>query len=285
MSVITSALATAALAVAIGVAVAAEKRHKRVRKRLARLEDRDAELLRLLKSVAARTTGVTPVTFRSQFGEDLLILELLGWPNDGYFIEVGGYDGITNSTSAALEQLGWTGLLVEPVPELCALACTNRPAARVEHAALGKRGSTGTARLTHFQGPPGYDESSHLQTADSAATRRPPADTPARTIDVPLTTLDDLLADTTDRVDAASIDVEGHELDVLDGFDLDRYRPAILLVEDHSRAGTGPINDALIPRGYTQAGWLAWNRVMIRTDRADVLDRARALGMLPPDRA
>ena len=296
MSTIATILGAAALAVAIASAAVADRRHKRARKRLARLEHRDAELLTLLKATAARALEpaqidtATPVAFRSQFGEDILILELLGWPRQGSFVEVGGYDGLTNSVSSALEQLGWQGLLVEPVPELFAKAKASRPRARVVHAAVGKRGSKGTAKLRHFEGDAQsderYDESSHLESTTYApGTRRPPASTPARTIDVPLTTLDDLLAGPlqahTQRIDAASIDVEGHELDVLDGFDLDRFQPAVILVEDHTRAGRGPINHALEPRRYVQVGWLAWNRVMVRRDREDVLAHARALGMHP----
>lgn len=33
-------------------------------------------------------------------------------------------------------------------------------------------------------------------------------------------------------IDFISIDVEGHELDVLDGFDLARWRPRLILIED-----------------------------------------------------
>lgn len=281
-------IAIAALVTA-GLGIATQnKRHARVRRRLARLEHRDAELLTLLKATASRLserTNGSPIAFRSQFGEDLLILELLGWPSEGTFVEVGGYDGLTNSVSSALEQLGWTGLLVEPVPALYEQARANRPDARVVHAAVGRKGSSGTATLRHYDDARGYDESSHLESStDNTGTRRPPKNTPVRTIEVPLTTLTDLLDELfkdipTDRVDAASIDVEGHELDVLDGFDLDRFQPAVLLVEDHTRAGRSPINDALEPRGYDQVGWLAWNRVMVRRDRDDVRRRAEAVGL------
>ena len=277
-------IAIAALVTA-GLGIATQnKRHARVRRRLARLEHRDAELLTLLKATASRLaerTNGSPITFRSQFGEDLLILELLGWPTQGTFVEVGGYDGITNSVSSALEQLGWSGLLVEPVPALFEQAHANRPDARVVHAAVGRKGSSGTATLRHYDDAKGYDESSHLESSThNAGTRRPPKNTPVRTIEVPLTTLTDLLEGmSAERVDAASIDVEGHELDVLDGFDLDRFKPAILLVEDHTRAGRSPINDALEPRGYDQVGWLAWNRVMVRRDRDDVRRRALAVGL------
>lgn len=48
-------------------------------------------------------------------------------------------------------------------------------------------------------------------------------------------TLDAILqeADAPAPVDFASINVEGHEVEVLRGFDLARWRPRLLLVEDH----------------------------------------------------
>lgn len=279
MNTLTTILAVAALATAIAAVAIADKRHKRVRRRLLRLDRRCDELMQLLKATAARVNPSAhgPVTLRSQFGEDLLLLELLDWKPDGFYIEVGAYDGKTYSVSAALEQLGWDGLLIEPVPDLYEKAKANRPNARVVHAAASRRGSSGTTSMTHLVGGHDYDASSHLTPSDGAALKRPPSGVEVRTVEVPLTTVDALLEGHTERVDIASIDVEGHELDLLDGFDLDRYQPAVVLIEDHSLADTSPIHAYLTQRGYTQTGWLHWNRVMVRTDRPDVLARAEAL--------
>ena len=48
-------------------------------------------------------------------------------------------------------------------------------------------------------------------------------------------TLDDILeqAEAPMPIDFVSIDVEGHEVEVLSGFDLARWRPRLILVEDH----------------------------------------------------
>ena len=47
-------------------------------------------------------------------------------------------------------------------------------------------------------------------------------------------TLDDLLAEAGNpRLDYVSIDVEGAELQVLSGFNLERHRPPLVLIEDH----------------------------------------------------
>jgi hypothetical protein len=53
-------------------------------------------------------------------------------------------------------------------------------------------------------------------------------------IEVPARTLDDILeeAKAPAPIDFVSIDVEGHEVEVLKGFDLRRWQPRLLLIED-----------------------------------------------------
>src|SRR5438093_11350898 len=65
--------------------------------------------------------------------------------------------------------------------------------------------------------------------------RMGPGAQPQQVIDVPVRTLDDILfeARAPKGFDFLSIDVEGHELEVLSGFDLGRWRPRLILLEDH----------------------------------------------------
>lgn len=47
---------------------------------------------------------------------------------NGYFVEIGGYDGLRHSNTLALENhLDWSGILVEPIPELFKQMQANRP--------------------------------------------------------------------------------------------------------------------------------------------------------------
>src|SRR5207253_9282795 len=52
---------------------------------------------------------------------------------------------------------------------------------------------------------------------------------------VPARILDDILqeAEAPVPIDLLSIDVEGHELEVLRGFDLHRWKPRLMMIEDH----------------------------------------------------
>src|SRR5438093_7481217 len=65
--------------------------------------------------------------------------------------------------------------------------------------------------------------------------RMGPGAQPQQVIDVPVRTLDDILFEARAPLgfDFLSIDVEGHELEVLSGFDLARWRPRLILIEDH----------------------------------------------------
>lgn len=48
--------------------------------------------------------------------QDQWVIDTLKGKRDGYFVEIGAYDGVTHSNTLALErEFGWTGILVEAV--------------------------------------------------------------------------------------------------------------------------------------------------------------------------
>jgi hypothetical protein len=65
--------------------------------------------------------------------------------------------------------------------------------------------------------------------------RMAPGAQPERVIEVPARTLDGVLIEACAprQLDFLSIDVEGHELEVLSGFDFAHWRPRLVLLEDH----------------------------------------------------
>lgn len=57
--------------------------------------------------------------FWSQNGQGrFFINELFAGQKKGVFIDVGANDGITFSNTYALEQIGWTGICIEPHPDI-----------------------------------------------------------------------------------------------------------------------------------------------------------------------
>lgn len=234
-----------------------------LRRRLAKMEA--LEQLRELNREPSLS-----VDLRSQFGEDIVLWDLFRGQADGFFIEAGAYDGVTLSVSYLFEAIGWRGLLVEAIPEACAACVRNRPHSRVVNAALSKRGCGGETEFTVVEGSAWKQLFSyHHATQDHLARIR---DCDRRTVRVPLMALGVLLESHEGPIDFLSLDVEGAEPDVLDGLDLTRHRPRVMLIED-ATLGKNHHLDRAIGQGYTLAGIAGPNRLVIRSDQSQLLAR------------
>lgn len=84
------------------------------------------------------TTTKTIWHSQPQTRQDEWVVEKSCGKFDGYFVEIGGYDGERHSNTLALEQeYGWTGLLVEPNPLLYPRLCQNRKGCKLANVAIG----------------------------------------------------------------------------------------------------------------------------------------------------
>jgi FkbM family methyltransferase len=197
---------------------------------------------------------------RSQNGEDALLWDLLGDREQGFFVEAGAYDGYTFSVSYLFECAGWTGLLVEPLADHAAACAERRKASRVVVAALSRPGSPPAAAFARDSSVDWY---SHLAAGTEGG------DT------VQVTTLDSVLESHTGPIDFVVLDVEGHELGVLEGFDLSRWRPSVLLVENN--ADEAVIRRHVEERGYTYVASFAQNDLYVRMDEVALTRRLEGL--------
>ena len=168
-------------------------------------------------------------------GLDRLIVEAV--PLDkGVFVEIGAFDGVTQSNSVLLEKLGWNGLLIEPNPGMYAKCIKARPAAKVVHAAcVGKDFARDTTTITDVglmsmteQADFDNDQREDWLNRGEGFIRRVRQD-----IEVPAETLSGIL----DRlgitsVDLLILDVEGAEVEVLKGMDFERHAPGWIVAED-----------------------------------------------------
>lgn len=150
-------------------------------------------------------------------GEDAILAELLPEPR-GHYIEVGAWRPIEQSCTWFLYERGWSGLLVEPVPQAWeALLGTRRRDHLIKFALSDRSG------LTRFwaSGPTSSCRPDCRQ-ADSTY------------LVVETLTMAELLADFPEiRADCGlcTIDVEGCETQVLAGFDWATFRPRVLCIE------------------------------------------------------
>ena len=155
---------------------------------------------------------------------------------DGYFIEAGANDGLTQSNTYWFEQFrGWRGLLIEAVPEKAQACRRNRPRATIVQSALValdtiRSVQINTADLMAFVAV-GSDEDA-VERARLARAMAVQNLTQVVKIEVPAKTLSSILDDLeSPMVDLFSLDVEGFELEVLKGLDLRRHRPTYILLE------------------------------------------------------
>jgi FkbM family methyltransferase len=189
-------------------------------KRLIRntLGDRRVRRLKSLRTRLSSNLDLGPWRRPGLNNLDVLLAEAIGWSRGGTFIELGGNDGLQASNSFLLErELGWRGVLIEAIPELAAEAQRNRPEATVVCAAAS---SSTRCEIIGME----YEDLTSKVLAG------------ANDLMVATTTISTVIDSVTqgNAPDLLSIDVEGHELEVIAGIDLERHRPNWILVEtDH----------------------------------------------------
>jgi len=180
----------------------------------------------------------------SQFGEDRILLEYFEsiGISRGIFLEIGANHPTQLSQTWLLEQNGWTGFLIEPLPEMAAMLTKQRPNSKVFESAVSSAEKRGQAYLIVKED----------QAESELVFDRPTNDCAFQP--VPVRTIDDVLSEAgCQRIDFLSIDIEGMEIPALTAFDFDRYRPALILIEDHCQ-------DLTKHRFLTSKGYKVVNR-------------------------
>jgi FkbM family methyltransferase len=177
------------------------------------------------------SSSIKPLKFTSQFAEETIIFDILEGIQAGVFVEAGAYDGMNLSTTWALEQAGWRGLLVEPNEQNAKLSRERRLNSKVENCALGNMEATGFIEFTLAESDEG-SPLSYVESDQKHIERCKQADCRISTHKVAFTNLSSLLEKNGfERVDFLSLDVEGMELDVLRGFQIQKYNPRLAMIE------------------------------------------------------
>jgi FkbM family methyltransferase len=160
----------------------------------------------------------------SQFGEDRIIFDYFSSISitKGFFLEIGANHPTKLSQTWLLEKNGWIGILIEPLPHLAALLKEQRKNSLVFESAVSSSDKTGHTYLLIKDDP-----------SESELVFDKPADDNSYKI-VQVRTLNDILIEAEcNRIDFLSIDIEGMEIPALQAFDFQKYRPKMILIEDH----------------------------------------------------
>ncbi|MGB8957673.1 MAG: FkbM family methyltransferase [Candidatus Aminicenantales bacterium] len=164
----------------------------------------------------------------SSHNEELFIRDFFSDQRDGFFVDIGAGHFRDRSNTYFLEnELGWSGIAIDPLPDLAADYLAYRPKTKFfamfvsdasDHRAILYVGENRLFSSAQSDFTDGY---TNVET----------------TLEVPTIKLDDLLdAEGVRRIDFVSLDVELHEPKVLAGFDIRRFLPRLVCVEAHPQA-------------------------------------------------
>ncbi len=156
--------------------------------------------------------------------EEELLCSFFG-DRKGFFLDVGANHPVDGSQTYALEKLGWSGICVEPQPKYVQLHEQLRKSKFV-CCACGSPSQVGRELTLYAMDSnaslvPNLVLYSNLNQIEASYS-------------VPVETIDRILElNNTEKLDFLSIDIEGFEMDAFAGFSINRWRPSLILVEDH----------------------------------------------------
>jgi FkbM family methyltransferase len=160
-----------------------------------------------------------------------------GQKTDGTFVEIGAYDGYEWSNTWGLMILGWKGIAVEPNPNTFQQLignCTDKIICC--NAAIGKD-SVCKLRLSGGISTTSEEQSNIYKECDWFSGNE-------QVVEVPMVTLDALLEtfEMKEEFEVLVVDTEGTELEVLETFDIDKWKPKMVIVEAHELHPTKGFN-------------------------------------------
>ena len=161
----------------------------------------------------------------SQNLEDVMLWRALRDASEGFYIDVGANDPVSDSVTLAFYERGWRGINIEPLSYHYEALCAQRPRDINLNLAVGS--SEGDIEFWEFNDAHGWSTANaevaarHQALGHRSSHRR-----------VPLRTLAAVCAEhAPEDIHFLKIDVEGFEREVLLGADFTRFRPWILVIE------------------------------------------------------
>jgi FkbM family methyltransferase len=205
--------------------------------------------------------------YYSQAGQDKFVNEnIFKDKKKGVFVDVGAHDGISYSNSYYFEKENeWTGICVEPHPTIFPQLIKNRKATCFQVCIGNAEGLVdfmkvdGAAEMlsgmTHGLDP------RHLARINNEINALGGL---ASVIKVPIRTLSSLLKEINLlEIDFLSVDVEGGEMEVIQGIDFDSIKIKCILIENAYPDKFQVIRDLLLSKNYQHFASLSFDEVFV----------------------
>jgi FkbM family methyltransferase len=204
----------------------------------------------------------------SQLGQDKIVDEYLHGKRNGVFVDIGAYDGVTFSNTLMLErERDWTGICIEPLPDVYAELRKNRSCACVQ-ACIGNREDpeveflavqSGCVSTRMLSGVLSEYDPRHLARVDIELNAFGGTKS---LIQVPMRNLHAVLQEHgIGNVDYLSIDTEGSELLILRSTILSALGNPCITIENNYDDPS--IDAALRSQGYRLHTIIAWDRFYV----------------------
>lgn len=196
----------------------------------------------------------------AQFQTDLAVAQLFDPGYVGTYLDIGAHHPITISNTYYFYKLGWRGITVDPDPRSIELHKQLRPSDFQILAAISNKNGLST----FFQ-----CEETSLSTLDpEEAVKRKAEGFVLTERPVSLKTVESLIAECNNAVapDILSIDVEGHEREVLQGCPFSpRWKPKVIVIEATLPCTKVPCHarweEILLDAGYAFHSVVGINRI------------------------
>jgi FkbM family methyltransferase len=175
--------------------------------------------------------------YYSQFGQDKWLFENhFKDKKDGTFLEIGADDGIDKSNTKLFEDLGWTGMCIEPSPKRFKLLEMNRTCVCENYAISDSVGEIEFLDISGWgkglSGITSKYNDDHLQRIKSEV--KHPENEGHEVIKVNTTTIENLLnKHGIQRVNFCSIDTEGCEYDIIKSINFKNVTIDVFLIENN----------------------------------------------------
>ena len=191
--------------------------------------------------------------YYSQYNQDRYLNEnFFQNKKKGVFVDIGAYDGIEGSNTYFYEkELGWTGLCIEPIPNIYNRLVKNRTCKSV-CAAAWKENTFKTFKLID-----GYSEmlsgivdcydAKHVQRIDEEAKQKQQI---IKDVEIKCLDINELLEkNKLFNIDFLSIDVEGSEYEILNHINFDLFNIEYIVAENNYKSSK--LIDLMTSKGYS----------------------------------